>query len=170
MLTFKINEIPEGKSSDHIKLTQSALDMSPYVFIGGDIAVNFEKYTGLIRVHFEITSEVLLTCDRSLEQFSQPIKAVYSVLFDVNAKDVSEDDKLTTKPLDIPGNIISIHDEVRDTILLNVPYKKLHPRYLDENGEETDFEYSTESLAEEQETVQIDPRWEKLKSLKTITN
>lgn len=169
MLTFKINEIPEGKSLDHLKLTQADLDLSPYVFIGGDISVNFEKYTGLIRVHFEVASEVLLICDRSLEQFPQPIKAAYSVLFDANAKEVSEDALTTTKPLDVPGNIISIHDEVRDTILLKVPFKKLHPRFLDVNGEETDFEFITVLNTESNEEV-IDPRWEKLKSLKTTTN
>lgn len=169
MLTFKINEIPEGKSLDHLKLTQADLDLSPYVFIGGDISVNFEKYIGLIRVHFEVASEVLLVCDRSLEQFPQPIKANYSVLFDANAKDVSEDALTTTKPLDVPGNILSIHDEVRDTILLKIPFKKLHPRYLDENGEETEFEFTTENKTDVEEEI-IDPRWEKLKSLKTTTN
>ncbi|TNE73155.1 DUF177 domain-containing protein [bacterium] len=169
MLTFKINEIPDGKSEEIIQLASASLDLTPYEFIGGEVHVYFEKYPGLIRTRFEVASKVMLACDRSLEQFQYPVKAVYSVLFDANAQDVSEDDLTTTKPLDIPGNIISITEEVRDTILLQIPIKKLHPKFIDENGEELEFSFSTELSESESESV-TDPRWEKLKSLKNNTN
>lgn len=169
MLTFKINEIPDGKSEEIIQLASAALDLTPYEFIGGEVHVYFEKYPGLIRTRFEVASKVMLACDRSLEQFQYPVKAVYSVLFDANAQDVSEDDQTSTKPLDAPGNLISITEEVRDTILLHIPARKLHPRFISEDGEELEFSFST-SEKENNSELAIDPRWEKLKSLKNKTN
>lgn len=169
MLTFKINEIPDGKSEEIIQLAQTALDLNPYEFTGGTVHVYFEKYPGLIRTRFAVASQVMLTCDRSLEQFQYPVKAVYSVLFDANAKEVSEDDEITIKPLDILSNEISIEEQVRDTILLTIPIKKLHPRFYDENGEELEFSYTSTAEEKDAESV-IDPRWEKLKALKNNTN
>jgi uncharacterized metal-binding protein YceD (DUF177 family) len=164
MLLFKINEIPEGKSEETVRFTESDLDLSPFSFTEGEVRVRFEKYTGQIRVRFTVVSKVLLVCDRSLEQFHFPIQADYSVLFDASAKEISEDDQTTVKPLNIPANVISIESEVRDTLLLHIPIRKLHPRFILENGEESAFEFTTESDAEE-DTI-ADPRWEKLKALK----
>jgi len=164
MLSFKINEIPEGKSEETILFTDNDLDLSPFSFKEGVVIVRFEKYTGQIRVRFTVSSKVLLICDRSLENFYYPVQADYSVLFDTSAKDISEDDKTTVKPLNIPANKISIGTEVRDTLLLHIPIRKIHPRFILENGEETDFEFTSESDAEE--NTLSDPRWEKLKALK----
>jgi len=61
---------------------------------------------------------------------------------------------------------IDLEQDVRDTILLNLPTKKLHPRYLDEDGNPKEVlnEQFGDIPDEDEET--IDPRWEKLKDLK----
>jgi len=55
MLSFKINEIPEGKSEETILFTDNDLDLSPFSFKEGVVIVRFEKYTGQIRVSFTVS-------------------------------------------------------------------------------------------------------------------
>lgn len=165
MFTFKINEIPEGKSEETVLFGNNDLDLSPYSISDGVLFVHFEKYTSQVRLRFKVTSKILLLCDRSLEHFYYPIQAEYTVLFDAGAKEINEDEQTTVKPLVVSSNQISIETEVRDTILLQIPIRKIHPRFFNENGEEIDFEFSSETDTEEN-IESVDPRWEKLKSLK----
>ena len=67
---------------------------------------------------------------------------------------------MSVRRLDISGNIFNIENEVRDTILLTVPLKKIHPRYIDENGEMIELDLPKEASDD------IYPRWEALKNLK----
>jgi uncharacterized protein len=61
---------------------------------------------------------------------------------------------------------MSITDELRDSILLEIPIKKLHPRFYDEHGEPLPFtkQFGTSDVPEE------DPRWDALKNLKDKIN
>jgi uncharacterized metal-binding protein YceD (DUF177 family) len=54
---------------------------------------------------------------------------------------------------------------VLDTLLVHLPVKKLHPRFLDEDGNPKEFVAESFGEADEEEDA-IDPRWEALKDLK----
>jgi uncharacterized metal-binding protein YceD (DUF177 family) len=160
MLTFKINEIPKGKSAEKLVINGKDLDLHGLEFRSLTLNMEFEKreFTLLVTFHFE--AEVQLICDRSLDEYWQPLFGSYSILFKVDAQEESEDDQMSVRRLDISGNIINIENEVRDTILLTVPLKKIHPRYIDENGEMIELDLPKEASDD------IDPRWEALKNLK----
>lgn len=160
MLTFKINEIPKGKSTDKLEINEQDLDLHGLEFRGLTLNMEFEKREFTLMVTFHFEAEVQLICDRSLDEYWQPLTGSYSILFKVDAQEESEDDQMSVRRLDISGNIINIEDEVRDTILLAVPLKKIHPRYFDENGELIELDLPKEASDE------IDPRWEALKNLK----
>lgn len=160
MLTFKINEIPKGKSSDKLEINEQDLDLRGLEFRALTLNMEFEKREFTLTVAFHFDTEVQLICDRSLDEYWQPISGSYSILFKVDAQEESEDDQMSVRRLDISGNIINIENEVRDTILLAVPLKKIHPRYFDKNGELIELELPKEASDE------IDPRWEALKNLK----
>lgn len=167
-LEFNIVEIPDGESRQTVDLSDEDLDMDPYEFKGASLDLLFYRTLHFIRVNFHVDSELELVCDRSLEPYIQPIIADYEVVFKVDVQEETEDENGAVRRFDFSSNTLSIEDEVRDTILLNVPIKKLHPKFLDEDGNPKDFE--TKSFGdvpdEEDESEKIDPRWEKLKKLK----
>lgn len=164
-LEFNIVEIPEGESQRTVGLTDEDLDMSPYDFKGTEVDLHFYRTIHFIRVNFHVDAEVELTCDRSLESYIQPVASDYEVLFKVDVQEETENEDGAVRRFNFSSNTLSIEEEVRDTIMLNIPIKKLHPKFLDEEGNPREFE--TRKYGEvEEETEQIDPRWEKLKKLK----
>jgi uncharacterized metal-binding protein YceD (DUF177 family) len=164
MQAFKINEIPKGKSTEIITPDADALDLGGLEYRDLMITINFEKRESAIQVNFSFTIEVMLICDRSLDEYWQKLTGMYAILFKEGAEFETEDVQMSVRRLDISGNIINIADEVRDTILLSVPLRKVHPRYYDENGELKELELNHDT------SDQIDPRWEALRSLQEKIN
>lgn len=136
------------------------------------IDVEFEKTPLLIRMNFILNGIVELICDRSLDTFEQPISSENALIF----KFAEEDGELTEEIIGIKRETIKINiaQYVYEFINLEVPIKKLHPRFQDEEDQNDDAEalliYSTEKGVEEKSDSPtedlIDPRWLALKSLK----
>jgi uncharacterized metal-binding protein YceD (DUF177 family) len=160
MLSFKINEIPKGKSTERLDIPSDKLDLNGVEFRDLTVILEFEKREFAILVSFSFDGSVKLVCDRSLDDYWQSITGSYSILFKEGAEEESEDAQMSVRRLDISGNIINIEEEVRDTVLLNIPLRKIHPRYFDENGELIDLEVQID------ESQEMDPRWDALKKLK----
>lgn len=167
-LEFKIVEIPEGSSERTLQLADEDLDLDPHEFLGGRLDLAFYRTIHFIRVNFSITSEVELVCDRSVEPFVYPVEAEYEVLFKVDVREETEDEDGAIRRFNFSSNTLSIEDEVRDTVLLNIPVKKLHPKFFDEEGNLKEFEMQSfgDTGKESDESDLADPRWEKLKQLK----
>ncbi|SMO42124.1 YceD family protein [Fodinibius sediminis] len=164
-LEFKIVEIPEGESRRTVGLSDEDLDLSPHAFKGGEVDLSFYRTLHFIRVNFHVDADVELVCDRSLESYVQPIASDYEVLFKVDVQEETENEDGAIRRFNFSSNTLSVEEEVRDTIMLNVPIKKLHPKFLDADGNPREFE--TKKFGDvQEETEQVDPRWEKLKKLK----
>lgn len=159
MLKFKINEIEEGDSVQDV--TVAAEELALGVDSGDlfDVRVAFNRSRTMIQVRLLVEGELHLVCDRSLEPFDYPVEAEYTVIFKPDVDEETEDDQVAVRRLNMPSNLIDITRDVRDTLLLTIPIRKLHPRFVDENGEEIPFEtpYASEP--------DIDPRWAALTSL-----
>lgn len=169
-MKFRISDIPDGKSTQVIALDGKNLPIENYTLKSGTLNVNLEKSYGIIRVHYTVSASVELTCDRSLDTFDFNVVSEYDVLFKSGAAQ-SEDDRTAIKPLNMSGNSIDITAEVRDSILLGIPVKKIHPRFIDENGNITEFQLSVGQVSEEvSEAEIIDSRWDALKVLKKNQN
>jgi uncharacterized metal-binding protein YceD (DUF177 family) len=167
-LVFKIVEIPEGHSRRELELEEDDLELTPYAFKGGHVELEFYRTLHFIQVDIEIKADVELECDRSLELFIYPVEAGYEVIFKVDVKEETEDEHGAVRRFNFSSNTLSIEDEVRDTILLNIPMQALHPRFLDEEGNPKDFQTKTfgETGENENDNEEIDPRWDELKKLK----
>lgn len=159
MLKFKINEIEEGDSVQDV--TVAAEDLALGVDSGDlfDVRVAFNRSRNMIQARLLVEGDLHLVCDRSLEPFEYPVQAEYTVIFKPDVDEETEDDQVAVRRLNMPSNLIDITRDVRDTLLLTIPIRKLHPRFVDEDGEEIPFETP---LASEPET---DPRWAALTSL-----
>lgn len=159
MLTFRIHEIPDGASDREV--TVPAADLALGVESGAQFSVNlaFRRSTHMIEADLSVTGTLRLVCDRSLDPFDHPVDGSYTVLFKTGADDEIEDDRTAIRKLDLSGNELDLTRDVRDTILLSVPVRKLHPRFLDADGRETPFESPWTADAEP------DPRWDALRNL-----
>ena len=166
-LTFRVQEIEDGKSQRSVSLGDEDLDFSDLeeiVFRNGEVEIDFEKRLHFIDVKFRVQARLGVTCGRSLKRFSQQVEGTYEVVFKPSVEEASEGEESTVKAIDSRNLTISIEREVRDTILLGLPAKIVHPDYLDSEGELTDFETRRFGSSDESDTV--DPRWEALRKLK----
>jgi uncharacterized metal-binding protein YceD (DUF177 family) len=165
-LTFKIQEIPEGKSRREITLSENDIRFDDYALNKAVVSIQFEKTIHFINVEFTVEAGLMITCDRSLELFEKRVAGHYKVLFKPEVESVTESELSKVKPFDIRELTLSIDDEVRDTILLGLPVKVLHPRFLDDDGNPLEFETrSFGDISPDDDSI-ADPRWEALKKLK----
>lgn len=133
---------------------------------GGRFKVNvlLEKSTALIRLNLDITSQLRLQCDRSLDIFEEEFRSneMHIFKFGSSAAEVSDD----LEVIPFGTHKINIANLLFDYILLQVPMKKLHPRFRTEDTpEEGTMVYKDPELSEEKEQIQ-DPRWAALINLK----
>jgi uncharacterized metal-binding protein YceD (DUF177 family) len=130
------------------------------------VHVQLDKSSTMITAYFSVTGYVELVCDRSLDNFNYEIDFSERIFFKFGekAQELSEDVVI------IPSNTASINlsDVIFELIGLQIPMKKLHPRYQDEEEEENEDDILIYSSPEEETEVkneEIDPRWADLQKL-----
>ncbi len=166
MLKFKIFEIPEGDSQRTVEIGSGDIEIEEFPFKGAVIDFSFYRAPQFIRVQFELDAIVVLTCDRSLDEFNHNIVTNYEVLFKAEEVEESADENGSIRNIDIYSKQIDLEQDVLDSIMLNLPIKRLHPKYLDENGNPQEFVNEQFGSGSDEEEDNIDPRWEALKELK----
>lgn len=160
MVSFRFNEIPEGSSKEELNLQPEELEIEKSAVTRVTLYLNFFKKEDTLKIECLIGLTGTFQCDRSLDLFKMKWNSNYEVLFQTNIKEEREDYSGTVRRLDPSQNVIDITAELRDTILLSIPVKKLHPRYY-KKGEITDFTASFGT-----DNKKIDPRWSELMKLK----
>ncbi len=161
MVSFRFNEIPKGFSEEHVSLEAEALGIEQSEIKRVNLQLKFYKQDDNLRIQCQLKADAILTCDRSLDTFHSKLESSYEVVFQRNVEDEREELSGTLKRLVHSQNIIDITRELRDTVLLSIPAKKLHPRYI-KDGEITEFEASFGNKHDDDH----DPRWDALTELK----
>nr|WP_242693177.1 DUF177 domain-containing protein [Sabulibacter ruber] len=126
---------------------------------------------------FHITGTVRLTCDRSLEEFEQPLEIDETLHVRFGPEELELDENVLQILPDT--QCINLAQHLYDYIGLAVPMKKLHPRFVEEDlAREDDPEaeglliYSTGPAEDDEDDEDndddgpIDPRFAALKKLK----
>lgn len=150
----------------------------------GKVHVELDKTETMIQVVLTGKGDIELVCDRSLENFDHPFDFSEKIIFKYGEEADEIDDGLyiITKGT----QKINLAKEIYDYIGLSIPMKKLHPRFQNEEGVETDHEIegklvytsidtiddenSDKHLNIKEESEDIDPRWNILKKLKDNNN
>jgi len=139
------------------------------------VDVEIEKSASLINMTMKIVGVVELTCDRSLESFDFNIDVTEDVVFKFGLENKELDENLYEIAKDTLS--LDMNSLIYEFVCLQIPYKKLHPKFQsseDENDDEvmvyrssTDDEITDEN--EEEESINpetIDPRWKSLLKLR----
>ncbi|MCS7017854.1 MAG: DUF177 domain-containing protein [Cytophagales bacterium] len=124
------------------------------------VVLHVEKSLNVLTFHFNISGTLELTCDRSLEPFTDPIALQERIFykFGEEAKELTEDVMI------IPHGTttINVAHHIYDFISLAIPMKKLHPRFRNEealladDNQETLLIYSSPFSEEENQQSTAD--------------
>ncbi|MBC8111911.1 MAG: DUF177 domain-containing protein [Verrucomicrobia bacterium] len=123
-----------------------------------------EKSATMLALQFSMQGTIELTCDRSLENFDFVLKTQNRLILKLG-----EENQVLTDEIEVihrDTQTINVAQYIYEFILLQVPMKKLHPKF--ENGGNNEGDLLIYTSAKEDDTKQEpDPRWEILKKLKT---
>lgn len=132
--------------------------------------VSIDKHETFINAAFRIRGTAKLICDRSLDPFDFPIDVERKIVF----KFGESNEELTEEIVMIERDTdtLELGQYLYEFIGLQIPIKKLHPRYHSEpdlDGAEGKVIYSSgadRTFDADSGEEDIDPIWEKLKKLK----
>ncbi len=166
-LKFNLQELPEGDSHRTVDLDSKDLELKrdEVSLLKARIEIDFYKTDQFVEVKFNLEAETKLICDRSLEPFTKKLSGSYHLLFDPNIDEPSETEKGAVRQIPVHDLTVDIGPDVRDTIMLEVPIRKIHPDYIDADGNLKTFETKKFGPDSEDDDT-IDPRWAELKKLK----
>ena len=137
------------------------------------VTLNVRKTSGIYQLDFHTEGEVIVTCDRCLDEMEQPIETDDRLKVKLGA-DYSEADDMVVVPEE--DGYINVAWFIYEFIALSIPMKHVHApgkcnkdmlgklsKHLRVSGnEEEDDEFLIETSDEPQT---IDPRWNELKKI-----
>lgn len=136
--------------------------------------LNLEKTSTMVIIDFRIVGEIDLICDRSLEEFKEPIDLEERLILKFGDHNEELSDEIMLIKQETAR--INVAQSIFDFIALSLPMKRLHPRFRTDNEDGDDEEgvlVFSSDLAKQSEILDqpipqptADPRWEALKKLK----
>lgn len=133
-----------------------------------DAKVTLDKRESFIEAQFELKGFAELICDRSLDPFEHPITISKKMVFKYGDEEKEISDEIVV--ISPTRDKLELGQFMYEFILLEIPMKKLHPKFKNEepSDEEGGIVYSSTSDKgdDRDDDEPIDPRWEALKKLK----
>ncbi|GAB4019566.1 YceD family protein [Spirosoma koreense] len=129
-----------------------------------------DKSETMIRLDFQISGSVEQTCDRSLDEYDEPVDIQQTMLlkFSDHNEELSDEIELIERNT----ATINVARYIFEFIGLSLPMKRLHPRFRDEDEEDDGnpngkLVYRSDAEADEagEDQADIDPRWAALRKL-----
>ena len=129
-----------------------------------------DKSETMIRLDFHIVGTVEQVCDRSLDEYDEPVDTKQSMLlkFGDHNEELSDEIELIERNT----STINVARYIFEFVSLSLPMKRLHPRFRDEEDLEDELDgkliyqsgASTENDSDDDQS-DIDPRWAALRKL-----
>ena len=134
--------------------------------------VKLDKHETFIEAVFLIKGTTKLVCDRSLDPFQYPIDIKKRIVFKYGEADEELTDEIIIIHRDTDS--LELGQYIYEFISLEIPMKKLHPRFQDEAQDDDEqnaegriiYTSGDTSGDDDKNGHDIDPRWEQLKKLK----
>jgi uncharacterized protein len=129
--------------------------------------VTLDKHETFIEATFKVTGHTNVICDRSLDPFDYPVDFKKKIVFKYGDTDEELSDEIVMIHRDT--DTLELGQYIYEFIGLEIPIKKLHPRYQQESDDDEAGKIiytSGENTNDTENGGDIDPRWEKLKKLK----
>lgn len=172
---FKIATIALSNKRHHFEIESDQGFFSRYeqeIINKGQFKVDIEldKSETMIQIQLSIKGHLILVCDRSLEEFEEPLDFSEKIIYKYGESLEDLGDNLYQ--IDRKDPTIDLFQDVFDFIALRVPMKKLHPRFREDEEDENEggiLLYSTienqEEEEDENESGGENTPWDELKKL-----
>jgi uncharacterized metal-binding protein YceD (DUF177 family) len=162
MIKLFIQGMKDGKSEFDVEDKISGEDKG-YPEIDGLVRVTgtLTKIGNRYNVEAIASTEAKLKCDRSLEDYTEEIQGDIAFSF-VQDDEKSIDDEDLKVSITEDEKFMIITGQVIENLVLNLPMKRISPKYRDKNIDEI----FPEIKPEKEEGDEIDERWSKLKKIK----
>ena len=142
----------------------SALDGSEVKQGALHASVSIRKMTGFYELLFHAEGTVTVTCDRCLDDMSQPIETDNRLVVKLGAAYSEEDDVITVSE---DEGILDVSWFIYEFIVLAIPIKHVHaPGKCNPAMSQVLEELSADRSSDEASDQPIDPRWSALEKLK----
>ena len=127
-------------------------------------SVSIRKMTGFYELLFHTEGTVTVTCDRCLDDMSQPIETINRLVVKLGAAYSEEDDVITVSE---DEGILDVSWLIYEFIVLAIPIKHVHaPGKCNPAMSQVLEELSADRSSDEVSDQPIDPRWSALFKLK----
>ena len=164
MLQIDITSFQSGVHRVALTPSPDEVDLDPDTFSDIHVIARLDCHRDRILVTLDVQALAELTCDRTMRPYEQPLEGTYQVLFGPERMVGAESDAFDeVRVLDPSDRSIDVTDLVRDTLLLSIPQRKVAPGAKDA---EIQLQFGASSADEDDETQDIDPRWEALRELR----
>ncbi len=138
--------------------------------------VTLVKHPGTLELHFDINGTVVLTCDRSLDEYNEIIDSNERLLLKYGEENAEISDEIISITRDT--HRFNVAQYIYEFIGIAIPIVKRHPRFKTEQDDKNDDEevrliYQSGTAPDETSEGtenQEDPRWALLKNLKNNLN
>ena len=133
-----------------------------------DVTLNVRKTSGVYQLDFHLEGAVIVICDRCLDEMEQPINSDERLKVKLGAEFTEMDDIVVVPEEE---GYINVAWFIYEFVALSIPMKHSHApgecdkemegklnKHLRTMADDEDFE-------EENETCEIDPRWNELKKI-----
>ncbi len=127
-----------------------------------EVKVFMTVFSGGLEFEFRISGTLKTECDRCLEEFDMPIKGKFNMSVKFAEKASEPEDADEEICLSLEDTSIDLKQHIYEFVVLSAPLRHLH-KEKDCNKEILKAINSINEVSEDDN--EIDPRWEKLKSL-----
>ena len=165
-LLVKFSGLKEGIHNFNFDIGKKFFESFEYDdFIDVDIftKLKLEKKINMLNLDFFFSGKVKVPCDLTMEPFYIDIKTDYSIIVKFAENKHSTDDKIIF--LSTGTSNIDISTTIFETIVLEVPQKRVHPGIKDGSLKSEILDKLEDLKPKELFLNKRDPRWDKLKEL-----
>lgn len=149
MLLVPIKNLDQGKTNISLEARPKDLELGEEfienIYLDGYI----DKTSNQLNLKLNITTNLNLICDYSLDNFSEKIEKEVMIICKLD--NISSEEKEYYKDFEnfifykLDESEIDISDIIREELILTIPMKKISPKYRDKSFEELYPEYSASS-------------------------
>ncbi len=132
-----------------------------------NVDLEFDKKTTMLELQFKATGTVNINCDLTNEPFDLPIENEFFLVVKFGEEYNDENEELLILP---HGEFeVNVQQYIYELIVLAMPQKRVHPG-VEDGTLKSDIlekldELSPKEKTKENDSEDIDPRWDKLKNL-----
>ena len=156
MVRIELSTLRAGLNELTLTPSAESLDLDPDVFDDIRVVVTLDVAADRILARYTTLADAHLLCDRTAEPFVHQVEGSHLVLFSKTGESGGEGEPQDAKIFATTDRYLDLTDEVRDTLVLSMPVRRIAP-----GAEEVDIP----TRFGEEDDDGIDPRWDELRKL-----